>query len=210
MSTAKEVIYNIRNLKSGGKSSDDNTMSDMQWLYVVDYYRSQLIRQQQNQSQSVSSFIEQELELDLVLSDIDDELFESQPIPKPIELHRKDLITHVGNDDEIGYQRQTFNNYLWKKYSRYTKHLSFWFTKDSKVFVGNLGGNKRVVIRGVFERPIDVVKLNGAYNHLDPLDFEYPVSSNILDSIIKMIADAEMKILHMLPQDSKNDGQDLT
>jgi hypothetical protein len=207
---ASEIVFNIKNLKSGGKQSDDNPLSDMQVLFIVDYYRAQLIRQQQTGNQTISAFIEQELELSLSLCDFDDDLFESESIPKPIEIHKRDLITHVGGNDEISYQRQTFNNYLFKQYSKYTASLPYWFIKNNKVVIGNLGGNKNVVVRGVFERPIEVAKLSEGYNPVKPLDFEYPISNNIMDSIIKMISDAEMKVLHMTAQDNLNDGQDIS
>jgi hypothetical protein len=207
MASAKELVYNIKNLKSGGKTSDDNPMSDMQWLFIIDYYRSQLIRQQQTANQTISEFIVQEVETGIKLCEFDDNLFESDKIiPKPIEIHKRDLILHVGGDDEISYQRLSFNNYLWKKHSRYTSKEKFYFIKNSKVILGNMLGRKNILVRGVFERPIDIVKLSTSYNVLDPLDFEYPVSNNMMDSIIKLISDAEMKILHMIPKDDFNDG----
>jgi hypothetical protein len=208
---ASEVVYNIKNLKSGGKTSDDNPMSDMQWMFIIDYYRAQLIRQQQTANQTVSEFIVQEVETPVKLCVFDDNLFESEVIiPKPIEVHKRDLILHVGSDDEISYQRLSFSNYLWKKHSKYTSREKFYFIKSGKVIIGNLSGRKNILVRGVFERPIDIAKTQVGYNILKPLDFEYPISNNLLDSVVKMISDAEMKVLHMLPQDNVNDGQDLS
>jgi hypothetical protein len=207
---ASELVYNIKNLKSGGKTSDDNPMSDMQWLFIIDYYRSQLIRQQQTANQTISEFITQEIELPISICEFDDELMETSPIPKPVEIHKRDLIIHVGGNDEVSYQRMTFNSYQWKKYSKYTASLPYWFPKNNKVVIGNIGGNKSVVVKGVFERPIEIASLSEEYNPLKPLDFDYPISNNIMDSIVKMISDAEMKVLHMIPRDNMNDGQDIS
>lgn len=208
--TAHEVVYNIKNLKSGGKVSDDNPMSDMQWLFIIDYYRAQLIRQQQTANQTVSEFIVQEIETTLTMSEFDNNLYETISIPKPIEIHKRDLILHVGSDEEVSYQRLTFNNYHWKKHSRYTSILPFYMVKNNKIHVGNLAGRKYILVRGVFERPIEVARTKAGYNPIKPLDFEYPISNNLLDSVVKMISDAEMKVLHMLPKDNLNDGQDLS
>jgi hypothetical protein len=208
--TALEIISTIKNLKAGGKPSDDTSMSDYQWMFIIDYYRAMLIRQQQTNRQTISEFIQQEVPCSLILSDMDDELFESKEVlPKPIEVQRIDLITHVGNDDEIGYQRQTFNNYQWRKYSKYSKSLPFYFIKGGKLLVGGNGGNKNVLVRGVFENPIEVERLSDSYSELNPFDFNYPLSNNMIDSIIKLISDAEMKVLHMIPKDNVNDSQDL-
>lgn len=206
---ASEVIYNIVNLKAGGKSTDDRDMSDMNWLYIVDYYRAQLLRQQNTANQSISPFSEQEIQMRVTLCEWDDNLHEGTlSIPKPIEGHKRDLITHVGGDDEQSYQRQTFNTYLWKQYSKYTKRLPFYFMKESRVYIGNLAGNRHIVVRGVFERPIEVARMQEDYNPMRPLDFQYPMSNSMMDSVVKMIADAEMKVLHMIPKDNVNDSTD--
>ena len=42
-----KIIYNIKNLYSGGIQSDDINLSDAQLAHIINYYRAKLIKQEQ-------------------------------------------------------------------------------------------------------------------------------------------------------------------
>ena len=60
-----KIIYTIQELRSKFSQSDDNPLSDRQVLFILNYYRSFLIRQDMEKGRPLSPFIIQELTLDL-------------------------------------------------------------------------------------------------------------------------------------------------
>ena len=51
---ASEIIYNIKNLRAGGVQSDDTQLSDRQYMFIINYYRSKLMRQEYGNYRTVA------------------------------------------------------------------------------------------------------------------------------------------------------------
>jgi hypothetical protein len=205
--TAKEIIFNLKNLRASGKQTDDEGVSDLQYLWIVDYYRAMLIRQQVNQGQTIGEFMKQDLGfLSVNQIDYDDCLFETIVIPKAIEFHKGDGLTYVGDGDRMGWQRTNKNASHWQKFRKFTAELPTYYIASEKVIIKHFSGIKEVFVEGVFERPIDVIKFKGEYNALDPLEFRYPISASMLDSLYKLVIDSEMKLSMIFPPDNLNDS----
>lgn len=196
-----EIIYNLKNLRFNG-ANDETEISDAQWVYIVNYYRAQLIRQQQKAGQSINPFIKQSFEVNLKkISNCDTVSLEY--IPKPIELHNYELITNVGK----GYERTKGDIHNWMDYAKYTSKEIRWYIKDRKLRLKNYVGSNKIIVEGVWENPYEVEELKGTINPLSPYNFEYPISATMLDSLYKMIADAELKI-NSLPKDITNNSDE--
>lgn len=207
---ASEIIYSIKNLKSGGKTSDDSQISDSQWMFIINQYRSQLIRQQQNAGQQINQELIQKInptKITLTQSVIDKCEYTTQAIPQFIELHKANASTYVGTEDGLSYQRTNFNKSIWDKHSN-NKNFKKWYELGNKIVVRNHKVPHKLLIMGLFENPQAVVEFNGELNEMKPFDFEYPMSNTMVDAVIKMIADSEMKLSLMLAQDNLNNGKE--
>lgn len=208
---ASEVVYNIKNLKSGGKTSDDKSMSDLQWMFIVDSYRAQLIRNSIVKGHTVNGQSIQELKSSKIIltqSTLEKCEMYSNHLPKAIETQNNNLYTFVGTPKGKQYQRTTYNKSQWEKYAKYVGNLPKWYELGSIITVMNHNKNVGLSIKGLFENPIEVERFNGTLDVMNPLNFEYPASNTMIDSIVKMIADSEMKISMIFPKDNLNDGKD--
>lgn len=209
---ASEIIYNIKNLKSGGTTSDDNQMSDYQWLYIIDNYRAQLIKQQQSKGQSINEACVQKLvpsKIVLTQDTIQRHIMYTQSLPKAVEGLRANFYTYIGTEAGKSYQRTTYQKAQWDSHSKYVACLPKWYEIGDIIYVSHHHPkNLKLAVHGVFESPMKVLEFNGQLNQMNPFDFEYPMSSTMVDTVIKMIADSEMKLSLLLPKDSLNDGRD--
>jgi hypothetical protein len=211
MITAAHIINTIKTLRAGTKPSDDKNISDYQWLFIIDYYRSQLIRAQAAKGQSINEQCIQKLnphKITLTQNPLEKCELLSNSIPKAIEGHQANLFTFIGTEGGRSYQRTTYNKSQWDSHSKYVGHLPKWYMLGSKLMVKHHSKNLRLSVHGLFENPIEVEKFNGTLNEIDPFSFEYPIANIMIDSIIKLIADSEMKLSMLLPKDELNDGRD--
>lgn len=218
--TLKEIVYNIKNLKAGGIQSDDSKLADDQYAAIVHYYRAKLVRQEidrggkldPNLIQSINGNDSKGIEVDRVPFNRGEPLsgktvFRTvKDIPKAIATKNTNLVTFVGHS-LLGqaFQRTTPYKAQFDIYRPYTGLNIKWFEFDDKIFVITEDGLRYITIQIVAENPSKVVELNGDLNVFDPLDYEYPISVTMLDSIYKLMADMELKYGSLLTDDL-NDG----
>ena len=208
---AIEIIQNIKNIKAAGIPTDDTGISDFQWMFIIDYYRAQLIRNAITKGHSINQQSIQELnpnKITLTQSTIEKCEMYTNGLPKAIETQNSILYTFIGTEKGKSYQRTTYNKSQWDGYSKYIGLLPKWYALGNKITVVNHSKSLKLNVKGLFERPIDVVTFNGELDEMNPFNFEYPCSNTMLDSILKMIADSEMKISMLIPSDNLNDGKD--
>jgi hypothetical protein len=210
MITAAHIINTIKNLRNG-KTTDDKSISDYQWLFICDYYRAVLIRQQQSKGQTINEQCVQKLNpnsITLTINPLEKCEMMSNSLPKAIEGHTANLFTFVGTEGGRGYQRTTYNKSQWDSQSKYVGHLPKWYMLGSKMMVKHHSKNLKLNIHGLFENPIEVERFNGTLNEMDPFSFEYPISNVLLDSVLKLITESELKLNMVLTKDNLNDGKD--
>jgi hypothetical protein len=204
---AKEIVFHLRNLKAGGTQSQNESISDMEYLAMVDYYRAILIRQQQGNNYRVNDKIVQHLgEIEVDLTYDEQTSLTVSEIPSPVETNIGVLIIEVKDTYGRKYQRCSSNSISWTHYSRFTKDQPKWFFLDNKIGVVNHAAGDTLKIAGIFESPLEAIKFVGKDNPLDPLDFEYPISITMLDAIYKMIMDSEMRFLMGNHNDTLNNS----
>ena len=211
-----KIIYTIQELRSKFSQSDDNPLSDRQVLFILNYYRSYLIRQDMEKGRPLSPFIIQELTLDLEKVDkgIDfvtkDMILRTKiTIPKPIEGHMHDYLTYVGRADfEDRWTQLDLQSLKSVSYTRHAGRFPRWFARESFIYVKfpPTCTIKKVLIRGVFEEPELVAKLAGKIAPFVGQEWDYPISNNMLSTIIRMLEESEFKFTFAIPKDNENDG----
>jgi hypothetical protein len=216
-----EIIYNIKNLRAGGLQSTGEDLSDAQYAFIIDYYRAKLIKQDIDRGKQSRSQDVQSLGKVTLLKSTDDccEIGECTlrtvlTIPSFLEFNSTALITFVGTIDGQPFQFSKENRLLWDQFAKYTGKLTKWSINNDYIYITNPPTTllKYITIRGVFEHP----KLANEFKTCDcedeltcnrGYDFEYPLSLDRVDLIVKLIAETEFRILQTIAQDDLNDGQ---
>jgi hypothetical protein len=211
-----KIIYTIQELRSKFSQSDDNPLSDRQVLFILNYYRSFLIRQDMEKGRPLSPFIIQELTLDLEKVDkgigfvTGDKILRTKiTIPKPIEGHMHDYLTYVGRVDfEDRWTQLDLQSLKSVSYTRHAGRFSRWFVRENYIYVKfpPTCTLTKVLVRGVFEEPELVAKLAGKILPFQGQEWDYPISNNMLSTIIRMLEESEFKFTFAIPKDNENDG----
>jgi hypothetical protein len=211
-----KIIYTIQELRSKFSQSDDNPLSDRQVLFILNYYRSFLIRQDMEKGRPLSPFLMQELTLDLEKVDkgigfnTNDKILRTTiNIPKPIEGHMHDYLTYVGRADfEDRWTQLDLQSLKSVSYTRHAGRFPRWFVRENYIYLKfpPTCTVKKILVRGVFEEPEIVAKLAGKILPFQGQEWDYPISNNMLSTIIKMLEDSEFRFTFAIPKDHENDG----
>ena len=211
-----KIIYTIQEIRSKFSQSDDNPLSDRQVLFILNYYRSFLIRQDMEKGRPLSPFIIQELTLDLEKVDkgigfiTGDKILRTViEIPKPIEGHMHDYLTYVGRADfEDRWTQLDLQSLKSVSYTRHAGRFPRWFVRENYIYVKfpPTCTVKKVLVRGVFEEPEIIAKLNKKIIPFKGMEWDYPISNNMLSTIIRMLEESEFKFTFAIPKDHENDG----
>lgn len=219
MSLLSEIIFSIKNIKSGGITSDDSKLSDENYADIIAYYRSKLIRQEIDRGGRLDPLIIQSLskgnglEVERVKFNRGEPLsgvtvFRTKDkIPRAIATSKNNLVTFVGNN-LLGkaFQRTTPYKVQLDVTRTITGLVPKWFEFDERIYVITKDSLTNIVVQLVAENPLKIFEFNNQLNPYSPFDIEYPMSDTMRDSLYKLIADAEYKILGIT--DDSNDGLD--
>jgi hypothetical protein len=227
MAKLNELIFNIKNLKAGGIQNRDIELSDRQYAFIINYYRALLLRREIEQGRKAKgNWIQNLGQVDFIKADrneacdIEDCTVRTElQIPSPIEIYEGDLITYVGTTDgKTPFQRSTANRVLWDAYAKYTGKLPKWYIQNNYIYIENPPTSIFQIgnIQGIFEDPIKAVEFNTSKcppestecQDVLNFNFEYPVPMHLLDSLYKMMMDAEIKFSTLLPPDTLNNSKD--
>lgn len=225
MPLLSEIIFNIRNLRRAGKVSDDDSISERQWAFIINYYRARLIKQDYQKGRMMSGNIVQNLgQVTLIEADkneccdINDCVLRiEKPLPRPVDTDQFPLITYVGLlDGSRSFQRTTYERAIYDQHAKYTGKQPKWYELGNYIYIINPPSKalQYINIQGVFEDPLEALKYrtcdcpgNGESCYQGE-DFEYPLGIDKIDTLNKMIMEAEMKFAMILPQDKTNDTND--
>jgi hypothetical protein len=220
MATYNEIIYNLKNLFRGGLTSDDETISNRQIIFVFNYYRAKLIREDLNKKRTIDRSIIQDLgcvALECVdaaeCCDIVDSgsnvLRTVEPIPDLLELYDRDLLTFVGTVDKVEtYQVSTEAQIRWSRNNKYTSKITKAFMRDDRnhLYIANPPkGLELINIQGVFENPEEASRFNHSIRKpCFTKDSYYPISAHMIPVINQLIMQNELKGLIATPSDETN------
>lgn len=213
MTLVSEVIYNIKNLKEGGLHSDDVELSDDQYLFIANYYRAKLIRQQFAKNKFALAGTEQPLnkvKLEKPLVPVIERALVTEVIPKAIQLDGGMAFNMVGHRTEP-FQYIHPGRAAYIQYNRYTEQGNYYYNLDDRlVIIGDpdiTNKIKTIPIVGTFENPVKVHEFNLG-TALNNYDVDYFLPSSLLDTMLKMIVESELKFSMIIPDDNTNDTQD--
>lgn len=217
MATLSEIIYNVKNLRAKGRQSDDTEISDRQYAFIVNYYRALLLKREADRNKFIDNVTQSMGDVALKKADknescdINDCIYRTvNKIPKAVLTNSGSLIKYVGLTNlSKPFQKTTVERVIWDLQSPLTKHLPKWYELNDYIYIVNppTDSLEIITVHGVFEDPIAVNSLKscGTEDCFQGYNFEYPISVTFLDSIYKMMADAEFKINGMFPKDTTND-----
>ena len=220
---ASEIVYNVKNLVAGGIQSDDQDLSNKQLLFIVDYYRAKLLRQDQDRGRFNSDLWTQNLgKVSLIKADKNEccnidscVLRTSLKVPSPLETHQRINITFVGTVGGLPFQRFALNAINWKPFDKWTGKEPAWYYQNGYIYIVNPPTDmlSYINIQGIFERPDEAVRFRTCDCNLneekcfETLDFEYPFPQHYVDTLVKLIYQTELKLLLTLAPDTDNNGQ---
>lgn len=229
MSTFSEIIFTVKNLpRRGNGDSDDNSYTDRQLAFIINYYRATLIKQYKDKARYISQNYVQSLgKVELVKSskqecclpdcDIGDIVYRTlNPIPRVVDTNGWNLITYVGTvDGNNNYTRTNFNKVAFDSYAKYTGTNTKWYELNNYIYIVNPPTKilKYISIQGVFENPKDAIDFNdcGCISEdcfKSGFDFDYPMNSSDIPIIIKLITSSEYTMSGILPKDDTNNTKD--
>lgn len=220
MATARELIYNIKNILRGGVQSDTELVSDRQVLFWINNTRSTLIRQDINKRRSISDNIRQSFCMDVSEVDasvccgitVDCKVVRTDlQLPSFLESDHKDLLTKVGPVNILGpsFTLIPFNRAAWVGNNKYSKNGKYAFLRDGYIYL--LGEDvdliTKISVEGVFEDPtvladfIDCSTGSSCFS----LDSEYPLSNWMIEPLTQMILASNGKVIVQSPTDVSGD-----
>lgn len=221
-----EIIYNIKNLISGGIQSDDFNLSNEQLSFIVGYYRAKLVKQDQDKGRFNKSLYVQNLGAVPLTTADKNECCEGEcilrtvlKIPSPLETYKGLNITFVGTLNGMPFDKQEHNSIIWNKAAKYTGKESKWYYQNGYIYLVNPPTMllDTINIQGIFEDPTlaekfrvcDCPDTNQDCSSVFPtMDYEYPLPLHHVDTIVKLVAETELRILTSLPNDLSNDSLD--
>lgn len=217
-----EIVYNIKNLIAGGVQSDDQNLSDRQLAFIVNYYRSKLLKQDQDKGRFNKELYIQNLgKVTLIKADRNEccdivgcVLRTELQIPTPLETYKGINITFVGTQNGQPFNKTYVNTLPWKSASKWTGHEPKWYYQNGYVYIVSPPTEMLtyVNIQGIFEKPEDALMFRtcdctlNSETCFDTLDYEYPLPLHHVDTIVKMVAQTELKILTSIPTDTSNNS----
>jgi len=221
MATYNEIVYNLKNLYRGGITSDDDTISNKQLIFIFNYYRAKLIREDLNKKRTIDRQLIQSLNCIRVecvdaaecceIADSGSTVLRTvEPLPKFLELHDKNLLLFVGTVDGVkSFQITTQTGSKWTQFSKYIGRMTRAYIKDSNRYLYIINppkGIEFITVQGVFENPEDARNVtNCEGNPCFSYDDEYPISAHMIPVINELIMTKELKAFVTTPTDETND-----
>lgn len=223
--TLTEIIYNIRNLKAGGRASDDSHLSDRNYAFIINYYRTLLIKQDLQKGRHVNSQLVQNLGK-VKIKKVDPKecncdikgcsLYKVEtPLPKAIEVDGIPQFPFVGTTTGKPFQRTTYHGLHFSQHSPYTGRMEKWFSLDDDIYIAspnhNLGKHAGIHILAEDPQAANKYKTCECDNNEEcyvGMDFEYPMPMAMLDTLYKMMMDTELRFSDQHLSDNTNNGKD--
>lgn len=215
--TIKEIVYNLRNILSAGRISDDTTPSYSQLKFIVNYKRAQYLRQDYTKNYFDNDLIYQDLGC-LEMEPVDSAeccSFETGctiyrtklQIPIPLRFQDKlaikvNAINKTKRFEVILPERYPFIGYT--KFPSLTEKVFF---LNNRIYTKSLFA---LNVRGAFENPEDAKSFVCGDEMCYTDDSQYPLPADLIDLITKDILGTEIKALISLGQDLENNAKDDT
>lgn len=192
--TLNEIVYNIKNLAEGGYSTDDNKLSTRQIKAWVNYHRLNILESYTNNGKNIPQGATQNLG-NYTVPDEGSYI----TIPKVASYGDTRGITSVTSvDGNMIFIRTTQDKIAYQEQSRFTATTpKFFLEEGTKLYFYGSGSGESVKIVGVLEDPTSLSTWTSD-------DAEYPLPSQLVTPLIKMVAEVELNITLKAPGDLIN------
>lgn len=193
--TLNEIVYNIKNLAEGGYTTDDNKLSTRQIKAWVNYHRLNILESYTNNGKNIPQGATQNIGI-FTVPDEGDYL----TLPKIASYGDTRGITSITSiDGNMIFARTTQDKISYQEQSRFTSSMPKFFLEEGvNLYFYGSGGGEQVKIVGVLEDPTSASSWTGD-------DDQYPLPSQLVNPLIKMVAEVEMNLTVRTPGDVIND-----
>lgn len=219
MATQREIIYSVKNILRGGLITDDDRLSDRQIAFLIDGARAVLLRQQYDKGQLMSENNIQHLQCvpvtstDTAFNDVDFpsdcRVYRSNArIPRPIEAKGKDLIMSITSAEFGGftYEVVPYTRIPYMQYTRFKRPAAVLY--NGYIYLVNAPYTEQISVSGIFENPNDLASFDSCSTRVCfDWDTPYPVSSHLIDPIIKMVTE-ELTLMLKVQVDKTNNANE--
>lgn len=223
MSTLNELAYNVMS-SIKPHLSDDEDISIRKIKFDIISERSTMIRNEMNKNRTVDDAIIQDLGC-VELEEVDQSLCPElpvgtcikrtvKPLPVPIELHNRRLITRISNPVVLSesFPLYEYNKVIHTGNRKFSKDQVQAFFKDGHIYLKSTHDMpfiKFINVRGVFEDPTDVADFftesgEACYD----ANSDFPMNNWMNTYVLNKLKDIYMKVDLQMPQDSANDAFD--
>ena len=223
-----EVIQRIQSLYSKGVESDDSRLVPRRIYNKALTVRSKLISQQAKKKQKISQWDYQTIPcVKLIEAPIHEcpcvppigcSIYRSEePLPNPMSDLNRHLIQSVSSlDGKIFFGEIMWSEVKYKYANRYTANKPDYFIKNNYLYITHKKNVPVVVsVTGLWEDPVSVYNFaslcDNAFTEdscVSPLDMEFPMSSDMIDTLIEMAVQELIMVFGRVPEDLTNNGKD--
>lgn len=192
--TLNEIVYNIKNLAEGGYTTDDNKLSTRQIKAWVNYHRMNILESYTNNGKNIPQGATQNLG-NFTIPDEGDYI----TLPRIASFGDTKAITSVtAIDGNIMFSRTSQDKITYQEESRFTSSMpKFFIETGNKMYFYGSGSGELVKVIGVLEDPTQASTWSTD-------DDEYPLPSQLVNPLIKMVAELELNITLKTPGDLIN------
>lgn len=212
--TALEIIYNWKNIMSGGRISDDSLPSLTQLKFILRYKRAVFLRQDYNKNYFDNDFVYQDLGC-LEMEQADQAECCNFEVGCTIFRTKKLLPETIKLVDRFGIKVNAINKtnrfeivlperYPFIKNTKYPSLTEKVYFLNNRLYSSNLYA---LNVRGILVNPEDAksfICANDTSCYTD--SSQYPITADMLDLITKDVLQTELRILLGTPTDAENDA----
>jgi hypothetical protein len=213
------LIRDMVRLIRGSVESQSETISDHQVESWIHQYRALLIKQDLDKNKASNPDYIQEIK-GLRLYPVDSVeipnlsvnkfvLRTVLKVPKTLDLNFKQGFTYIGTIDGKEIQIIAQGRSYWQQFREYTSKEPICYSKNQYLYVISDTLIEYIDVRGVFEIPTEVANFNNPVTgipYYSYTDDKYPLPSNWIPILKKMILEKEFNIMVNSLSDSDNDS----
>jgi hypothetical protein len=217
MATEKEIVYNILNIHSGGKLSDDFIPSYNQIAFMVKYVRSLLIRRDANENWDINPDYFQDLgclklikvdKAECCEIDLDCDVLRTEiKLPKPIRLKTKVAIIVNAVDKQTTLDVILPQRSPYIKYSKYTSSIPRVYYLNGYLYVPNTLELSYLNVRAIIENPEEANSFLCDGEACYTTDSNYPLPVDMIQPLTEIILSKEMNYMLKTAPDETNNSQ---
>ena len=214
MATLTEIVYNLRNIVSSGRLTDDVTITFNQLKFIVNYKRAQYLRQDYNKNYFDNDFVYQDLGcLEMELADEAEcctfetgcQIFRTKKVlPEFVK-----LVDRFGIKINAINKTKRFELVLPERFpfvgnTKYPSLTEKIFYLNNRLYSKNLYA---LNIRGILADPMTAQEFICGDGPCFTERSQYPITADMLDLITKDIMQTELIMLISTGQDLENNAK---